>query len=120
MVLRIMKDWIKIGNQSEFMQSSFRKYQWREALLLGLATLSKGLALKNSNMILKEMDELCNPKDRTGVPHMNPQKLPTLISNRNMIPMAMKPHAIFSSALNRTSRRHVLTGFSPPLQRPRN
>ena len=90
--LGVPKDWIKRGNHSEFMQSSFREYHWREALLLGLAMLSQGLALMNSNIILKWMGKLSDPKDRS---HINSWKLLPLIWNINLIPIAIKPHTIF-------------------------
>ena len=61
------------------------------------------------------MDKLSDPKDQIGVFHTNSQKLLMLMSNKNMTLMVIKPHAIFCFALKRTSRQHVLTGFSPLL-----
>ena len=94
--LGVTKDWIMIGNHSEFMQSSFKKYQWREALLLGLAMLFQGLALMNPNIISKQMDKLSDPKDQTGVSHTNPQKLLTTDIKQKHDPNCYQaPHDIF-------------------------
>ena len=92
-ILMIAKESIKINDHSAFLQTSFRKYQWRESLLLCLATLTTGFDMKDSKIILTEMEELCRQPCRTS--RINPRKLVQLISDRNMIPMAVKPHSIF-------------------------
>ncbi|KAF8141780.1 hypothetical protein EV363DRAFT_1291758 [Boletus edulis] len=38
-ILMVGKGWMEIAKQSEFMQGSFRRHQWREALLIGLGRL---------------------------------------------------------------------------------
>ena len=50
-------------NYSKFMQSSsFRKYQWREALSLSLAKLTEGLIPKPCDIILEEIEMLVDSK----------------------------------------------------------
>ncbi|KAG8215291.1 hypothetical protein J3R82DRAFT_8860 [Butyriboletus roseoflavus] len=95
MILWVSKQSMDFNHHSEFMQSSFRKYQWRESLLLSLANLSQGFSMKDTKTILKEMEELINQTTRTSQMRINPRKLLELISDRNMIPMAVKPHSIF-------------------------
>lgn len=77
------------------MQSSFRKYQWREALSLSLAKLTEGLVLKPCDIILEEIEILVDSKLQSEGSRITPQQLLTLISNNNLIPMAVKPHSIF-------------------------
>lgn len=94
-ILRVGKEWMKIANRSEFMQSSFRKYQWREALLLCLAKFSEGLVLRSSEMILDEMKELAEPMGHAEGSRITAREFLTVLSNRHLIPMAIKPHSIF-------------------------
>ena len=93
MILSIAKQSMEIHNRSAFLQNSFRKYQWRESLLLSLATLTEGFSMKDSKLILKEMEELSS--QNRGGRRIDPQKFLKLISDRNLIPMAVKPHSIF-------------------------
>ncbi|KAG6374923.1 hypothetical protein JVT61DRAFT_3666 [Boletus reticuloceps] len=93
MILRVAKELMEIDSHSAFLQSSFRKYQWRESLLLSLAKLTLGFSMKDSQLILTEIDELTS--QTTGTSQVNPWKLLELISEWNIIPMAVKPHSIF-------------------------
>ena len=77
------------------MQTSFRKYQWRESLLLSLAKLTKGLTLKSTKVIQEEMKELTEGMGQTEGLHITARQLLTIMSDRNIVPMAVKPHSIF-------------------------
>ncbi|KAG6376664.1 hypothetical protein JVT61DRAFT_1659 [Boletus reticuloceps] len=56
--LIVGKEWMEIANQSEFMQGSFRRHQWRAALLICLTQPTQGFVPKLTDMILKEIREL--------------------------------------------------------------
>jgi hypothetical protein len=92
-ILTIAKQTMELDDNSDFLQTSCRKYQWRESLLLCLARLTEGFVIKETGLILEEMnDQRTQP---TGRAWPNAQKLLQLISDRNMIPMNIKPHSIF-------------------------
>lgn len=92
-ILSIAKQWIDLTKHSDFLQSSFRKYQWREALLFCLAKLTEGFVLKDPELILKEREELTRQSTHTS--RIDPRRFLRLISDNDMIPMTSKPHSIF-------------------------
>ncbi|KAF8414636.1 hypothetical protein L210DRAFT_989912 [Boletus edulis BED1] len=89
------KEWMEIAKQSEFMQGSFRRHQWREALLICLTQLTQGFVPKPTDTILEEMKELTAGTTQTRGSPVSAKQLLRLMSDRNMVPMAVKPHSIF-------------------------
>lgn len=82
-----------IANQSDLLKTSFRKYQWREALLWCLVNLTADFIPKDPVDIRREMDDLT--LSTTGISPMEPLRLLALISDRNLIPISNKPHSVF-------------------------
>ncbi|KAG9309251.1 hypothetical protein JVU11DRAFT_10733 [Chiua virens] len=79
---------------SEFLTGSFRKHQWRGALLLCLAMLTQGFILKNPELIQAEMSHLMEGSKGQGQSRIPVWQFLDLISQHDMIPMAIKPHSI--------------------------
>lgn len=78
------------------MQDSFRKHQWRETLLLSLATLTQGFKLSTTKEILDEMETQMESAEQTEKSWITMAKeLLAHISDRNLIPITIKPHSIF-------------------------
>lgn len=86
---------MKIGNRSTFLQGSFRKYQWREALLLCLARLTEGFIHQPTEVIMEQMRQMTDVKEETQAPEMSPQDFLRLMSDENAVPFALTPHSIF-------------------------
>lgn len=93
LLLFVAKPSMEITQESEFLQSSFRTYQWREALLLSLARLTQGYNLKDFEEIRKETHVSKYPS--TSGSTVLPLKFLTWISERKMVPMINKPHSFF-------------------------
>ncbi|KAG6370116.1 hypothetical protein JVT61DRAFT_12412 [Boletus reticuloceps] len=94
-ILIVGKEWMEIANRSEFMQGSFRRHQWREALLICLTQLTQGFVPKPTDTILKEIRELTDATTQTQGSQVSAKRLLLLMSERKMVPMAVKPHSIF-------------------------
>ncbi|KAG6369197.1 hypothetical protein JVT61DRAFT_15007 [Boletus reticuloceps] len=82
-----------IARKSYFLESSFRKYQWREALSLCLATLSRGFTPKEPADIRKEIDKLTTPNGLGS--HIEPKPFLKAISDCDLVPFCIKPDSIF-------------------------
>ena len=63
---------MKIGNYSTFLQGSFWKYQWREALLLCLIGLIEEFTHQSIEEIMKQMKQIMNVKKETQEPKILP------------------------------------------------
>lgn len=84
---------MEIAKMSEFLQDSFRKYQWREALLSCLIGLTEGFFPKEPGDILREIELATVPSVASS--HIPLRTFLEQISGRNLIPMGTQPHSIF-------------------------
>ncbi|KAF8432122.1 hypothetical protein L210DRAFT_3507607 [Boletus edulis BED1] len=78
-ILMVEKGWMEIAKQLEFMQGSFRRHQWREALLICLTQLTLGLVPKPMDTILEEMKELMDSTTQTQGSQVSARQLLLLI-----------------------------------------
>jgi hypothetical protein len=92
-ILWIARPSTAVADGSELMQHSFRKYQWQASLSLCLAKLTDGFVLRDIDFVLRKQKELMAEATETSRIKAGP--LLRCISERKMIPMTTKPHAIF-------------------------
>ncbi|KAH7904079.1 hypothetical protein BJ138DRAFT_1119749 [Hygrophoropsis aurantiaca] len=77
MVLRIAEPTMILAKRSKFLEDSFRKYQWREALLLALANLTEGFEMRPAGDITVD------------------RQLQMLVSAFDLVPASITPHTLF-------------------------